>query len=270
VSAPVVEDIDLVFSGSGTLFPCHVGAYSALVTGGRRPVRVAGTSGGALVAAGVAHGMEPGTMLDLAKAALGAGAYDAEPLMLFARGWGVSPAERIGRLLRKHFPGTMGEAALPWKALVVDVEERAPVVLDSTLTPNLPTADVVLASMAIPFAFRARKIPGVPGLFCDGGVAANFAMSVFDDAPHRRTVGIRFRGVTVRRPVSTIVEYALAVQATLVDNANRSYVSKKRYADVIEVVSRGDSMDFTMTPADVQARFNEGHFTASDWLRRRT
>ena len=60
------KDIDLVLSSSGVRAPCFIGAIDALKERGYNIRRIAGSSGGAIIAAGYALGMTTGEMRALA------------------------------------------------------------------------------------------------------------------------------------------------------------------------------------------------------------
>lgn len=261
-----MTDCDLVLSGSGTLLPCHIGAVHRL-SAVYRVRRVAGTSGGAIVAAALAHGMDTDEMLLLCRELFAEGILDRRPFGLLRDGWGLHAFDRVHAFAQRHLPGSMSKAELTWGAFVVDVETRKPVWLNSRRHGNLSTADVVTASASIPFFARARPIQGLPGLFIDGGVSANFALGVWDDLPDRPTIGVRFRGGGARRTVDSLPAFVRSVVGTLIDNANRTHISKKRYADVIEIDSDGDGMDFGLSPADIERRYEEGRAAADAWLR---
>jgi predicted acylesterase/phospholipase RssA len=259
------EPIDLVFSGSGTLLPCHIGAWAALRQE-NKVFRVAGTSGGGIVAAAVAFGWTPDRALKLAKEFLAGGLLDSS--WWFFDRWGVHKWDRIRDMLHKQLPHKMREACLNLRVMVVDLETQRPVEINSDTHPDLLVADVLAATSAIPAFAKARKIPGLEGLFVDGGTSTNFAMGTFDDVPYRRTIGVRLVGTPKRRQIKSTADWAGAVVGAMHDAANKSYVSRKRWADVIEVHSAGDGMDFTLDEAQVQALYDEGYQAASEWLRR--
>ena len=257
------EEIDLVMSGSGTLLPCHVGAYAALVDAGYRVRRIAGTSGGSIVAAGIASGLGAEAMLGLAKDVLSGGLLETNWFLW--NGFGLNKMGKIRALLAANFPGRMADTKIPFCVFAVDVETQSPVLFSRETFPSAPIADVCTASAAIPIFFQAQRVKTASGLFVDGGIRANFAMAVFDDVVDRRTVGIRFRHTHRRRQVTDVRSYVGALMGTLIDSANHTYVSKKRWADVIEVDSKGDGMDFTLSDDEVQSLYDEGYDAASLW-----
>ena len=264
-----MEAVDLVLSGSGTLLPCHIGAVEYLRLLRRQDIqRVAGTSGGALVAAGIAHDMSTTEMITLCEKFFGSKMLD--PQLLIFRGWGLHRGDKIFNLLQKFFPGKMKDAKIPWGVFVVDVESKQPLWISNTTHPDVLVADAVMASISIPLFFRMRKIRGLTGSFVDGGTATNFGLGVWDDVPERRTVGIRFRGEHKKTVVRGPISYLMSLLSVLIDNANQTYISKKRYADVIEIHSRGDSLEFNLTHTDIRARRLEGWVAAREFYARQS
>lgn len=254
----VKEFVDKVYSGSGTLFPCHIGVWHSCQAAGVVAKRVAGTSGGAAVAAAEAHGMDPRDALELAKKLLGPSLLDRSWWPL--RSYGLHGGAKIHKQLKKVFPGRMSEADLTWGVFVVDLEKGRPVWVNSKKHGHVKTADAVMASMAIPLFFKMRKIHGMKGTFVDGGASINFGMEVWDDVPSRRTVGSRFQHSDnpERKKIENIVDYTRQMMGVLVDNANHTHVSRKRWADVIQIKSAGDGMSFDVDEEWVEARFMEG------------
>lgn len=258
------EEIDLVFSGSGTLLPCHIGAWKQLEESGAFIQRVAGTSGGGIVAAAVAIGMTPTEAIELAEKFLGGGLLDTS--WWFFDRWGIHKWQKIHKLLSRHIPGKMSDVVIDLRLMVVDLETQKPVEITSATHPDLLIADVLAATSAIPAFVKVQSIAGLPGTFVDGGVSTNFAMGSFDDVPDRRTVGVRLVGSPSRKKIKSTSDWAKAVVGAMHDAANHSYVSKKRWADVIEVKSAGDGMDFTLTGEQVSSLYQEGIDATKAWL----
>lgn len=256
--------IDLVMSGSGTLLVCHIGAYARL----RQAYdveRVAGTSGGGIVAAGVAFGWEPSEMMDLTRRFL-------NPKMLERNwipwnGWSLNRNRRPRKLIRQELPYKMGDAKIPFGVFVLDVEMKETVFLNSWDHPDVPLEYALMSTACIPFFFKAMRIPGVEGLFVDGGATANFAMNVWDDNP-RPTIGVRFEGKPRRRAVRNTVDFTRQLVGSLVDNANHTNNSTKSDTRIVEIKSRGDSMAFDIDEDELKLRFSEGYQAADAYIKR--
>jgi len=272
-------EVDLVLSGSGTLMPCHLGAIARLQVDGYRIKRIAGTSGGAIVAAGIAHGFETGEMLDLCRELL------SKNKMLdlqfswwrpwrFFKGYGLHAFDVFHREISTRFNGALAgrleDAKLEWGVFVVDLETRQPVFLHSKRNCHVSTPDAVVASASIPIFARARKISGANGLFVDGGLATNFGFGVWDDNKKRPTIGIRFRSKSggVRKIVNGFVGFTRALLEVVLELINRTHISSKRWAHTIEVESAGDSLDFSLTDDQITDRYQEGWDAAEVWIER--
>jgi NTE family protein len=147
--------------------------------------------------------------------------------------------------------------------------------------------DAVRASMSIPFFFEpvrldapATKYDGVrysksSVMWVDGGLLSNFPVEVFDRSdgqPSRwPTIGIKLsaRSTSVpSRPVSDdVVHEAIDCLQTLLNNADRYYLTPEKAARTIFVDSTGiDATDFSITPAQRATLFTNGQTAASQWL----
>lgn len=272
--------IDLVLSGSGTNASCLQGAVSQLRRDGYRPVRVAGTSGGSIVAAALAYGMTDKQMLDISLELFGGDLLDPSPLAL--RRGGVHKGDVIHRLLRKHFPGTMDQKfAMPWGAFAVNLNRRVPYFFAShdvdpgRTSPGVvaecgsavPVADVLRASISIPFFFAAAKIHGHPKtLWTDGGTQVNLGMGIWDDFPGRTTVGVRFKSYAGKpQPIYGATGVVRATASVLLANIGNTYVSEKHRAEVIDIETDSDSLDFTKDPREVARMLRAGGSAAAKW-----
>jgi len=264
-------EIDLVLSGSGMLFPCHLGAYAYLLEQGVEVKRVAGTSGGSIVSAGIAHGWTVDEAMALMKVVTTKNLLDLNWTPW--RGVGIHKGDLAHAIFREHLPGKMSDAEMSWGAFVVDVWKRQSQFVASDLCHaaiptmagfDLPTADVIRASISIPIWFKMAMLKRRPQV--DGGVKMNFGLGVWDDEPERPTVGVRFKSkVGEEKRTKGVVDNVKAIIEMFADNANHTYVSKKRWPFIIEVESEGDSMDFSVDDDWVERRFEEGWNAAEKW-----
>jgi NTE family protein len=146
--------------------------------------------------------------------------------------------------------------------------------------------DAVRASMSIPFFFEPVQFrthgESTGGsrvrekvTWVDGALLDNFPVDVFDrtdGAPSRwPTIGIKLSAKTVAetqfREVHNSFDEALACFHTLLDNADRYYVTPERAARTIFIDSAGfHAADFDIGPADRQRLFDNGVTAARAWL----
>lgn len=216
-----------MIEGGGIKGILFVGALEILESAGLRPVRLAGTSAGAIVAALLAAGYTAAELrailLDLDFSAfLDGGTF--RHLRLWPRG-GIHPGREfkiwlIGLLAAK---GVRRFDDLPWPAwsegrdcplqvVASDVTRGRMAVLPWDLEAYglshryYPVADAVRASMSIPYLFDPVELPSPDGVstLVDGGLLSNYPIGLFDDHP-RPTIGLRSVGPgdpgTVRHPI---------------------------------------------------------------------
>jgi predicted acylesterase/phospholipase RssA len=276
---------DGVLSGSGTLLDSLCGALQAIEEVGEYvPARLAGTSGGSVAACARAHGMSYDDMKRLAKETLASGSLVDISLAPWDR-WGFVSGDKIHKLLKATFPGKMSDAELPWCCYAHDLWAQKTVRFSSWETPDMSSADVVRASIAIPIFFKGVYLPvdGNERFLVDGGVSANFAMDAFDDEPDRPTIGVRFRpqgGLKQRtikltsadmlwppRAAKKTVAYLSALSAMLIENNVQAHMSEKNYAREIRIDSEKESgMDFFLSGTDVEERWQMGYIAAQQFF----
>lgn len=249
-------EADLVFSGSGTLFPTHIGAWAALRTMGITPARLGGTSGGAIVAAGIAVGRHPLDLLHETEAAFKDGllapAFPPRRLGLFSN-------RRILGHLRRILPGRLGDCRVPLSVWCTDLERCEPVCYSTLDTPDVPVADAVMASASIPLLFPAYRI-GRRRRLVDGGLVVNYAHDRFDGPTEsdmaRPTIGLRFGDASVKEmTVDTVFDEGKALVYTWLKAANEQHISRKHWYHTISLETAGNWLDFS---PDVRELYEAG------------
>jgi NTE family protein len=165
-----VREIEVVLSGGGAKTAAHLGAIRALSEAGLAPSRFVATSMGAVVAAGLAAGVEHEALLArLAEA--GPRGISREPLAmvsgLFARSLlRPAPFRRAVEALvpARHF----GELRLPLTVSVVDLD-TGELLLNGAEGDDAPLVDVLCASCALPLYFPPYRWPvGAVGTAASG------------------------------------------------------------------------------------------------------
>jgi NTE family protein len=149
--------------------------------------------------------------------------------------------------------------------------------------------DAVRASMSIPFFFDPVRLrapaASVDGCtyeagsvtWVDGGMLSNFPVEVFDrcdGAPSRwPTIGIKLSArqtlMAARPDVSNVPDEAIACLHTLLDNADRYYLTADKAAQTIFVDSGGlKATEFHLSTGDQQKLAANGRQAARNWLAR--
>ncbi len=185
------KDLDLVLSSSGVRAPCFIGAIAALEERQYNIRRIAGSSGGAIIAAGYALGMKPQEMEELASTIPYAQMRDFRIKNLFSLD---NPSVYSGEELDKFYQSIFGDAILKdfiidCKISVVTIIGRKRILLDRQSHPNLEVWKAVRMSSTIPFIFPYFKLNGVP--VADGGLVTSM-FDIFPDSP-RTVLGLRPR-----------------------------------------------------------------------------
>ena len=266
--------VDVVVSGAGSLGPAEAGALAIL----RRHVtiaRIGGASAGAINAVAEAAGIED--VAALWEKFLTRGDLEdfhfpgpLKPLgLLKSERRGVMAGKKIRAALDAVF-GTMrmGDLEKPCRVVVGNLSTREVEVIDSAnpAHADLLVVDVLCATSAIPFVIDAQRISQRSStLYTDGGTGANCPAGLFDDAPERPTVVVRFVEDKTPRPPKSMREFVGAVFDIRSDAANRAMPSAKTALEVIEIKGSGDALDFSLTPQEVRRRYTLGLVAATAW-----
>jgi NTE family protein len=147
--------------------------------------------------------------------------------------------------------------------------------------------DAVRASMSIPFFFDPVRIkanaatyegvsyPAGTVTWVDGGLLSNFPVEVFDRSdgqPSRwSTIGIKLSARDTTMPPGRASDdtfhEALDCLQTLLNNANRYYLTRDKVARTMFIESTGISAtDFDITPQQRATLFDNGQKAAQWWL----
>jgi NTE family protein len=156
--------------------------------------------------------------------------------------------------------------------------------------PDVDEIDIVTAvraSMAIPFFFEPVKIDApactVDGVACkegkvtwvDGGMLSNFPVEVFDRAdgvPSRwDTLGIKLSArqtsISEAHDTGNLLEETVACLRTLLDNADRYYVTPAKATRTIFIDNAGiKATDFHLDQAARTKLYDNGMHAAQGWM----
>ncbi len=152
---------------------------------------------------------------------------------------------------------------------------------------HVPIVEAVRASMAIPFFFEpvrftapAATVDGVRYeqakiTWVDGGMLSNFPVEVFDRADgiaaRWPTVGIKLSSmrtlVTAAEHVDNVLDESVACLHTLLDNADRYYITPDKAARTIFVDNAGiKATDFHLDRDSQTRLFGNGQRAAAEWV----
>jgi predicted acylesterase/phospholipase RssA len=230
---------DGIFKGGGGKGILYVGALQEFAARNRWFQAVAGSSAGALTATLVAAGFHPDTLVELAHHGLAklriipVGDLLGKPLVSThqLRSW--LDGELRGQLAQIGNPVASDEplrfihlqpTSIDLFVAALDVATRQPRVFGTRLTPQIELVDAVLASCAIPLAFRQGRLrvtesDGTQSVhrLIDGGVYANYPAFIFRDRSFRarheleevdddKTIGFTIQHHLSEQPTPTAME----------------------------------------------------------------
>lgn len=185
------REIDLVLSASGVRAPCFVGAIDALLEKGYKIRRIAGSSGGSVVAAAYALGFDIEKLRSLSPEVPYHKIKDFHIRNLLSLS---NPSVFSGKELDSYYQDVFGDAVMAdcqidCRISVVSILGRKRTLITPETHPELPVWKAVRMSSTIPFIFPYYELDGNP--VTDGGLVTE----MFDIFPEneRMTLAIRPR-----------------------------------------------------------------------------
>jgi NTE family protein len=241
--------VGLALSSGGSKTVAHLGVVRTLRAAGVAIDAVAGSSGGALVASGVAFQTPTPEMLERLGDLAAQFTWRRLDVNVVPR-TALLKGRRLRDLFAQWYGGALADAPLPFWVVAADLETGAEVVLD-----DAPVADAVRASMSIPGVFEPWPIGD--RLLIDGAVVTPLPVSVLLQAgvgvvlasnvagQHRRRLSADGRGprllTVVGAMVNTMERELMKTQAPLADVVIRP------------VVHADHSLDFSRAEEHVEA-----------------
>jgi predicted acylesterase/phospholipase RssA len=169
----IPKELDIVLASSGTRAPCFIGALDAIIEKGYSIRRIAGFSGGAIIAAGFALGMTIEELRALAPDTPYNRFRDFHIKNLFSIS---NPSVYTGKPLDNFYKQIFGDATLKDFKIdcviaVVTIIGRERILLSRETHPDLPVWEAVRMSSTIPFIFPYMELDGVA--VTDGALVTN-------------------------------------------------------------------------------------------------
>ena len=167
------KDIDLVLNASGVRAPCFIGGIAAIQEKGYVIRRIAGSSGGAIIAAGFALGMSIDDLKSIAPNTPYSSFKDFRLRNLFSlTNPSVYSGEGLDIYLQNIFGNkTLSDFNIDCTIAVVTIIGRKRILLSKDNYPNLPVWEAVRMSCTIPFIFPYRELDGTA--VTDGALVTN-------------------------------------------------------------------------------------------------
>lgn len=178
----VNKNIDVIFSSCGVRAPCFIGGLEAILDKGYHIHRIAGTSGGAIIAAGYALGMSTQEMRDLSVDIPYPKFKDYQVKNLLSL---RNPSVYTGQELDRYYQSLFGDATLKdfkidCRICVVTIIGKERQIISRDTYPDLLVWQAVRMSSTIPFIFPYYELNGKA--VTDGGLYTQMS-DIFPDQP---------------------------------------------------------------------------------------
>ena len=252
------QEIDLVLSSSGVRAPCFIGGIEGILEKGYEIKRIAGSSGGAIIAAGYALGKTTEELRRLAPSA----PYDK------FKDYGLrnllsltNPSIYTGQELEAYYQGIFGDAKLKdfqidCRISVVTIIGRERIILDRESYPDLYVWEAVRMSSTIPFIFPYLKLDGKA--LTDGGLVTDM-FDIFPDDLRmkialrpRANHGIKKTIQDVKASKLFLWNYILILIEYFLDAIDNQHVPEAEWKNTI-IIPTGllGAFNFNIGPEDI-------------------
>jgi len=261
-------EIDLVLSGSGTRFPIFLGALKAFEENNVVIKRVAGTSGGGLIAACIALNIKPDDLFEMVLKTNFESFKDFSLLSL-VRQYGLYKGDVIEKLAEQVTGGvTFNYSPMDCRIIACDPINSESVVFSKTTTPDVKISQAIRYSVSVPIVFGYKKYNGKP--LVDGLLSSNYPIDIFDDN-ERKTIGLRLISSSKKTCCFNrlnIVEYVAYLVDSLIVAIENEHIDDAKNADTIAIdACRFNPMNFNITTEDKHNMFDLGYQTANAYFK---
>jgi len=263
------NEIDVVLSSSGVRAAVFIGCLRALHEKGYEVKRIAGTSGGAIIAAGYALGKTLDELEEQAKAVDYPGLRDFRIKNLASlKNPSLYSGKPLDDLFKRLFENaTIRDFQIDCKITVVTVGgRRRRIVIDRNTHPDLPVWEAVRMSSSIPFIFPYLKLDGVP--VTDGGLVVFDNFDIFPENA-RPSICLRPKSGATRADLGedSLLERKVflwtlvkAVMDYLVDAIDNQIEISNEWEKTIPIPTGSISaLNFNITAEDVERLIEYGY-----------
>jgi len=255
----------LVFSGSGALYPTHLGAAAAYYEVKGQPDRLLGISGGALVASVLSSGGEPELYLEFLLNTLPKNVIGINWLWPFRRHWGAGSLNTLEKALRTKAPRLFADCKIDLNIVCTDLDNNVPRVYSSSNTPKEQVPNIACASASIPGIFAPREdMEG--NLLVDGGLCGTLWVDAFSDGD---VTGILLKGRSIKpKKVTTLLDFVESTIGTTLLHVDNEHMEDAFWANIITVDVDWNGLEFTKMDEEVVKRmYKKGYDTVKAKLK---
>ncbi|HEX7050371.1 MAG TPA: patatin-like phospholipase family protein [Longimicrobiales bacterium] len=271
-----MERVILVLGGGGVKGMAHVGAWKAVVESGLEVAEIVGTSIGALVGACIAggHGWRELAPRALALRKRDIVSLNGRSLLLNGiRRTSIFHGERLLEYVREVLPvERFDELGLPFSANAVDLETGRMEWFGAAGRSDVPLAEAVYASCALPVFYPPAEIGG--RYYVDGGVRDTLPIALAAERGASLVVAVDVGAGEVKDSLDTVSKGMVAIQHRVFDIM--SYASRQArlrswegppLVYVRPRLDRYSTFDFTRTRYFLEEGYRATREALAPWAR---
>lgn len=255
--------INVAFSGTGFLFPVHIGAVKALEDNDVLINGYAGTSGGSIIAALCALGYKSDDMLSVIDNVDFSKLITFNPTALF--NMAICDGRSVERLLRDLIGDkTFSDLEHSLYITATDLNSNEAIVFSKRDYPDMPIWLAVRASMTYPFVFTPVRYDGM--VLVDGGLSNYTPINLFGKQSKLKTLGFQLttdQGEHFFSEVRFLPAIAVRMVSMLVSNMNRLHIKLSTFNVMSKMVfiDKGDygTLDTNINSTDVKELVSKGY-----------
>jgi predicted acylesterase/phospholipase RssA len=255
----------LVFSGSGALYPAHLGAAAAYYEIKGKPDRLLGISGGALIASVLSAGGRPENYLDFILDTLPKKVIGLNWKGFFRRHWGPGSLDKLEEALKQKAPRIFADCKIELNIVCTDLDNNVPKVYNSLLTPKEQVPNIACASASIPGIFAPREDMN-GNLLVDGGLCGTLWVDEFSRGD---VTGILLKGRSNGpKKVRTLLDFVESNIGTALAHIDNEHIEDAFWANIITVDVDWNGLEFAkMDKEAVMKMYKKGYETVKAKLK---
>lgn len=263
----------IVFSGSGTLFPYLIGSIGAMEEFGIEPTLITGTSGGALVGALWASGYTSKQMLDIIIKNPIKTFYD--PSWNILDRLGLLSGDNLYKFLKKVLPNQIKDTKIPLTVITTNFSKKyfqnRATYYNTKLTPDKELPKLIRASISIPLLFKYCVIDNE--VHVDGGISNNFGVKTVEQLDDfKNTLGIKIDSAFSEKSsllpnMFNLKDYLMTLIDTFMNTIEYEHIIDANKSNILYIPSKYSGSSFEHTENDIMDMYMQGYTCTLNWLK---
>lgn len=267
------KEIDLVLSGSGVRLGCHYGAVLALKKTNHVIRRIAGTSGGAIIAAAYAcHYPFENVQKIIENINFNDIMCDSKYIswIRLIKDGGLYPGNKLEKFIDEKITFGLNMSNVPELSIIVsDITNGIPLVInDNNGYGYLRVSQAIRMSMSAPIYWVPKHLfyNNEYVTVVDGGVVANYYIDLFDDN-ERPTIGILLYNKKKKSKIKVINYFKNIINSMMMAN-EQEHIEDAYWSKTIKIDTEDISpFDLDITPDQVGNLVKIGYDTTLEVLK---